>query len=67
MKRIAGQEVLTCEQAGVAVTLHRPLTRSAKAEERFSKEDFIYEQEVDAYRCPAGERFSYRYTNEGAG
>lgn len=63
----SGQEILACEQAGIAVTLPRPLTSGAKADGRFGKQDFVYEPEGDAYRCPAGERLSYRYTNEEGG
>jgi transposase len=63
----SGAEILACEQAGIAVTLPRPLTSGAKAEGRFGKQDFVYEPEVDAYRCPAGERLSYRYTNVEGG
>jgi len=31
------------------------------------KQDFVYLTDEDVYRCPAGERLSYRYTNEEAG
>lgn len=59
----SGEEIRACERAGIAVTLPKPLTSGAKAEGRFGKQDFVYEPESDAYRCPAGERLSYRYTN----
>jgi transposase len=57
-------EILECHQAGIIVTLPKPLTSGAKAEGRFGKQDFAYVPEEDVYRCPAGERLSYRYTNE---
>ncbi|WP_246695345.1 transposase [Methylobacterium sp. P1-11] len=63
----SGEEILACAQVGIAVTLPRPLTSGAKAEGRFGKQDFVYEPEADAYRCPAGERLSYRYTNVEGG
>jgi hypothetical protein len=47
--------------------LPKPLTSGAKAEGRFGKQDFVYLPEEDVYRCPAGERLPYRYTNEEAG
>ncbi|MBH5389328.1 transposase, partial [Bradyrhizobium diversitatis] len=53
--------------AGITVTLPKPLTSGAKADGRFGKQDFAYLPEEDAYRCPAGERLSYRYTNEEDG
>lgn len=38
------------------------MTGRARAEGRFSKADFVYSAEDDEYRCPAGERASYRMT-----
>jgi hypothetical protein len=32
-----------------------------------SKQDFVYLSDEDAYRCPAGEKLIYHYTNEEAG
>lgn len=63
----SGEEILACERAGITVTLPRPLTSGAKADGRFGKQDFVYEPEADAYRCPAGERLPYRYTNVKGG
>lgn len=60
-------EILECHKAGIVVTLPKPLTSGAKAEGRFGKQDFAYLPEEDAYRCPAGEQLSYRYTNEEDG
>ena len=51
-------------EAGIIVTLPKPMTSGAKAEGRFGKQDFAYLPEEDAYRCPAGERLPYRYTTE---
>ena len=60
-------EILECHDAGIMVTLPKPLTSGAKSEGRFGKQDFVYLPKEDAYRCPAGERLPYRYTNEEAG
>jgi hypothetical protein len=60
-------KILECHEAGITVTLPKPLTSGAKSEGRFGKQDFVYLPEQDAYRCPAGERLPYRYTNEEAG
>ena len=35
----------------------------SKADGRFGKQDFVYLPEEDVYRCPAGERLKYYYTN----
>ena len=60
-------EILACHDAGITVTLPKPLTSGAKSDGRFGKQDFVYLAAEDVYRCPAGERLSYRYTNEEAG
>jgi transposase len=60
-------EILACHEAGITVTLPKPLTSGAKADGRFGKQDFAYLPEEDVYRCPAGERLPYRYTNEEDG
>jgi transposase len=59
----SGEEILTCDQAGITVTLPKPMTSGAKAKGRFGKQDFVYLPEEDVYRCPAGERLKYYYTN----
>src|SRR6058998_3174071 len=50
-----GQEILACAEAGITVTLPKPMTSGAKSEGRFGKQDFVYLPAEDAYRCPAGE------------
>src|SRR5262249_42157225 len=62
-----GQEILTCEEAGIAVTLPKPMTSGARARGRFGKQDFRYVAEDDVYICPAGERLTYRFTREESG
>jgi transposase len=57
------QEILACDQAGVTVTLPKPMTSGSKADGRFGKQDFVYLLEEDAYRCPAGEKLKYYYSN----
>jgi transposase len=61
------EEILACEKAGITVSLPKPTTSTAKADGRFDKQDFVYVAEDDVYRCPAGERLTYRYTREEAG
>jgi transposase len=60
-------EILACEQADITVTLPKPMTSGAKSEGRFGKQDFVYLPTEDVYRCPAGEKLSYRFTREEAG
>ena len=57
-----GGEIKACEDAGISVTLPKPQTSGAKAEGRFGKQDFVYVAAKDVYRCPAGERLTYRFS-----
>ena len=57
-----GEEIRACEMAGITVTLPKPLTSGAKAEGRFGKQDFVYIAAEDVYRCPAGEKLTYRFS-----
>jgi len=59
----SGEEILACDQAGITVTLPKPMTSGAKSDGRFGKQDFVYLPEEDVYRCPAGERLTYRFTS----
>ena len=61
------EEILACEEAGITVTLPKPLTSGAKAQGRFGKQDFRYLADEDVYLCPAGERLTYRFTSEEHG
>ena len=56
-----GVEIMSCEEAGITVTLPKPMTSGAKAAGRFGKQDFVYVAADDIYRCPAGERLTYRF------
>src|ERR1700693_4357821 len=58
-----GEEIKACEESGITVTLPKPQTSGSKAPGRFGKQDFVYVAADDVYRCPAGERLTYRYTN----
>ena len=63
----SGEEILACDKAGITVTLPKPMTSGAKSEGRFGKQDFVYLSDDDVYRCPAGEKLTYRFTNEENG
>jgi hypothetical protein len=62
-----GAEIMTCEEAGITVTLPKPMTSGAKAAGRFGKQDFVYVAADDVYRCPAGERLTYHFQSEEDG
>jgi transposase len=61
------EEILACEEAGITVTLPKPMTSGAKAKGRFGKQDFRYIADEDLYICPAGERLTYRFTSQEKG
>lgn len=63
----SSEQILVSEQAGITVTLPKPLTSQAKFAGRFGKQDFVYNPDQNTYRCPAGETLTYRYTNVEAG
>src|SRR5436190_12972779 len=63
----SGEEILACHKAGIVVTLPKPMTSGIEARGRFGKQDFLYRSDEDVYRCPAGEKLKYYYTNEENG
>ena len=63
----SGEEILACDKAEIAVTLSKPMTSGIEAKGRFGKQDFVYLGDEDVYRCPAGEKLKYHYTNEEDG
>jgi len=62
-----GEEILSCDRAGITVTLPKRMTSGAKSEGRFGKQDFVYLADENVYRCPAGEKLKYRFTAEENG
>jgi transposase/macrodomain Ter protein organizer (MatP/YcbG family) len=62
-----GEEILACEQVGIAVTLPKPQTSGAKSAGRFGKSDFVYLAKDDVYRCPAGEKLAHHFTADEDG
>ena len=61
------EEILACEEAGITVTLPKPMTSNAKAEGRFGKQDFRYVADEDVYVCPAIEKLAYSFTTQDKG
>jgi len=59
----ASEEILACHEAGITVTLPKPLTSGNRARGRFTKQDFRYVASDDVYVCPANQQLPYRYTN----
>ena len=60
----SSEEILKCDEAGITVTLPKPMSSNAKC---FSKQDFRYVAEEDVYICPAGEKLAYSFTTQERG
>ena len=59
----SGEEIKACHDAGIVPLVPKVHTSNSKAEGRYDKSDFVYEPERDAYRCPAGEYATRRFTS----
>lgn len=58
-----GPEILKCEEAGITPFVPKTMTSDNKAQGRYDKRDFVYLTDENAYRCPAGERLTYRHSS----
>jgi transposase len=56
-----GEQIRSCDEAGITTFVPKPLTSGSKAKGRFGKQDFVYLANEDAYRCPAGEKLNRRF------
>jgi transposase len=63
----SGPELKRCEDAGIEAYVSKPMTSNAKADGRYSKDDFVYLTRSDEYRCPAGERLRLHHTSVESG
>ena len=63
----SSEQILACQEAGVTVTLPKPQTSGNRVKGWFVKQDFRYVPSEDVYVCPAGEKLTYRYTNQEDG
>lgn len=62
-----GEEIVACENDGIAVTVSKPHTSNAAARGRFDRADFVYDADEDLYICPAGQQLTYRMTTKESG
>ena len=56
-----GAEVKQCAEAGITTYIPKPITSVNKKRGLFIKQDFVYDEAQDCYRCPAGAELTYRY------
>ena len=57
-----GAQIKACVDAGLAPLVSRPKTSANAPLGLFTKDDFKYDRDLDAYHCPAGETLTYRTT-----
>jgi transposase len=62
-----GQEVKSCAEAGIKTFIPKPLTSANRSLGLFTKEDFHYDARKDCYRCPAGQRLTFRFQTRELG
>jgi len=61
-----GPEVARCVEAGITPTIPRPRTSKNARAGRFTKDDFQYLPDADAYRCPSDAVLPFQFeTNRG--
>jgi hypothetical protein len=62
-----GRQVKACLEAGVKTYFPKPNTSANRPVGLFAKEDFRYVRGGDCYRCPAGERLTFRFQTRELG
>jgi len=62
-----GTEIKACEDSGIKTHLPKCQTSGNQAKGLFGKRDFIYQSDVDEYKCPGGQRAIYRFSREEKG
>jgi len=62
-----GQQVKSCAEAGIKTFIPKPLTSANRPLGLFTKEDFHYNPRKDCYRCPAGQRLTFRFQTRELG
>jgi transposase len=61
------EQILACEEAGIAVTLPKAHTSNNRLRGMFVKADFRYVAADDVYVCPAGESPKYYFSTQERG
>jgi hypothetical protein len=62
-----GEEILACEQSDITTIVPKSKTSSNGAKGLFPRERFHYDPQANAYRCPGGERLTWRFRSVEAG
>ncbi|GJL90941.1 MAG: transposase [Hyphococcus sp.] len=59
----SGVEIVACKANGVTAFAPKPLTSNLRAAGRYGKDELTYIASEKVYRCPAGEKLTYRFEN----
>ena len=62
-----GREKRSCLDAGIKTYIPKPNTSANRPLGLFAKEDFRYDARRECYRCPAGERLTFRFQTRERG
>ncbi len=62
-----GEAIVECRNNGIQPLVPKVDTSESKARGRYAKSDFDYDAKRDVYRCPAGEKLTYRFDSEEQG
>lgn len=62
-----GEELLECKNKGIQALVPKVDTSGKRGKGQFTRAEFIYDEEKNEYRCPAGERLRYKRTREEKG
>jgi transposase len=58
-----GEELLACEETGITTIVPKSQTSNNGAKGLFARERFVYDAQANEYRCPGGERLTWRFRN----
>ena len=57
-----GEEILACDETGITTYLPKPKTSGKQGKGQYGKRDFIYNQNTDEYKCPAGNMLTCHFS-----
>ena len=58
-----GPEILKCVEVGITPSVPKTMTSNNKARGLYDKRDFVYIEQDNEYRCPAGNRLIYHHSS----
>jgi hypothetical protein len=62
-----GEEILECKKNSIQALVPKVDTSGKRGKGQFTRAEFIYDEKKNEYRCPAGERLTYKRSREEKG